>query len=42
MSKKLVFIILGVTLVVSKAAYARIFDKGSEEKIRLVANNDTG
>ena len=42
MLRKMIFIILRITLVMSKSTFAKIFDKGSEEKIRLVANNDTG
>lgn len=41
MLKKLMFVILGLTMLTSQAVFAKVFDKGSEEKIRLVATNET-
>ena len=41
MFKKLIFVILGLTMLTSQAVFAKVCDKGSEEKIRLVATNET-
>ena len=37
MLKKLIFVVLGLTMLASQAAFAKAFEKGDEEKIRLVA-----
>ena len=37
MLKKLIFVILGLTMLASQAVFAKAFERGNEEKIRLVA-----
>ena len=40
MLRKLMFIVLGLTILISNSVFAKVFDKGDEGKIRLVATND--